>query len=522
MEEQEPTLYQKHHQENPHLKFKHSDPLSNQLPPLDASLKELRQNAKKASGDKREYDQVSLQNASPDSTDGGSSSVFKTTATGASPTNKWRSAEPRDPAMLHSVSSGALGRSSTDGDSSMGLSTFSSLSKSNDRPQEASRGVLLTGSASVKDFHRHEQEMLHRARNLLDAEADAKSSAPSIHFGIASPPDDRSAKEPPASPRPPRLSPRVSSGIPSHLSSPQDRAPSSGATSPRSSGRHASKEEGKDSKESSEPTNSPRIPARKFVPVAYLPPSAVHRERIVEEDKRMQQEILQHEKNMIALGHTSVTSSIDFTSRDPSRAPSFHADLKSEPCDPAFSPRSFGMFCSAADGKPPSLRSNAPYPAIHPSMSNVSHVTSGTAGIASLASVSGSARDTEPVQVCPVCGTEMKYTNTAQDKDNFDRHVNSCTMRKEMKSILASIDQNLVPVSMCICCILFLLFCAFLQLKNDRKYSIFYSPTRKSSVLVPHPLQISPHSETGRAGGLEPQAAEHCAERRDRQGSRRV
>ncbi len=484
----EPTLYQRHQQENPHLKFKHSDPLSNQFvttPPA----KEPKLNTV-TSGDKREHDlttgaSFTTNSTSPyrgaeEPTGGTSGGSFDTTpTTGGNPANRLSFGSPsmsrehqRDPvATLSPSTSGlALNRATPDREEAH---TFASISKSPDPMGTPPRGLLTSSSTSAIDFHRHEQEMLNRSRTYTDADADAKSAPLGANYGIASPHHERAGSKsdlPASSPRHlPPTSPRVQTGtmsgntntVISPASSTLDRVPSSMTITPRSrsDSRAENKEESKDSKEILEPPqiipSTPRVRVRDFVPVAYLPPNPLHRERIAEEEKGIHQiPAVVKQKSGIAVGQYSATSSIDFTSKDPSRNTSFQVDAKDQPA--GLISRSFGMFdpSAAADSKHPS--SVRGVPTLGTQLSNISHATSlSTAGISN--SGSGSVREvsahdaavaaTSAERSCPVCGLDLFHLgNSAEDAAHIERHVNSCTMRREMKSALASIDQNLAPV----------------------------------------------------------------------------
>lgn len=489
--EQEPTLYQKHQQENPHLKFKHSDPLSNQFvttPPT----KESKVSAI-TSGDKREHDiaagaSFTTNSTSPyrgpdEPTQGTSGGSFDSTpTTGVNPANRLSFGSPSmskehlHPVATLSPSTSGLGlnRANSDREDEPLMHTFASISKNADRIGTPPRGTLLSSSStSAIDFHRHEQEMLHRARTYTadaDPEADAKGAPLGGYFGIASPPHERAASKsdfPVSSPRllpptSPRLPTNAAAGtIISPTTSTLERVPSSMTITPRSrsGSRQENKEDSKDCKEIIEAPpapSTPRVRARSFVPVAYLPPNALHRERIAEEDKRTQQfPIIAKQKSGIQIAQ-SVTSSIDFTSKDPSRNTSFQVDAKDTPGGIS---RSFGMFdpSAAADSKHPSSVRGVPH--LGTQLSNISHATSGsTAGVSNMDSNSGSIREVSGQEAamlmvmertCPVCGLDLCHLgNSAEDAARMDRHVNACTMRKEMKSALATIDQNLAPVSL--------------------------------------------------------------------------
>lgn len=478
------TLYQTHQLQNPQMLFKYSDPLSNHIS-LSSSSKEANINPPQ-SGDKRERDRplrgsVSFAESQSEDVEAGASSFSSSTVNTPSISEHFSNRPglggltrgAGEHGMVYSQSAGHLGRSADpEGDPSI-LSTFSSLSKSNDPLLETSRNIAMlpSSSAAAKDFQRHEQEMLHRARLLeADNEARVKAITTTIggNYGIASAPDDRAdSKREMSSPRLlPRLSPRTSSVVSQDsagtLNSPPGpnlAASSTSNNTPRSLGRADSKES-KDSKESSEPHVRAPIPMRKFVPMAYLPPSTFHRDRIAKEDKREQNKREQNKPQELdqryhELSRNSEASSLDYTSRtasrEVSRMNSFQADEKHDGVDGVIShltPRSLGMVSAESDRKSISLRTTVYGGEIHSSVSNVSHITSNAGGIASIASASDSTRKSAVVS-CPVCGHELKNCGNARDAELFERHVNSCTMRKQMKSILASIDQNLVPVSFC-------------------------------------------------------------------------
>jgi hypothetical protein len=223
-----------------------------------------------------------------------------------------------------------------------------------------------------------------------------------------------------------------------------------------------SRAESKDSKETPEgsppaqesPNNNtlPLTRPRDFVPVAYLPPGAQHRKRILEEDLVAQGSpsgrlvCAQSKDESLVVSPASTQPAGRSSFGGTTRSPSTVSDTKANPDSPTprLSPRVGSVPLSPmAEGKPPSLRSAYQY---HEgsSLTHASVSTSALAGIADVASRNVSICPT--ADCCPVCLQELRQSSRV-DPERYEHHLKNCRMRLEMQSALVNIDQNLEPVS---------------------------------------------------------------------------
>lgn len=323
-----------------------------------------------------------------------------------------------------------------------GQSSLSSISKA-----EGSAGQQSHTSSAAVNFRKHEQELLARARTEgLNRIAELPvipvvEISPRITPRIT--PRHAEAKDSPS---------RIHSSIP--LSA-RNRSitplPSiSGKTTTDVSVLGSSPADSKDSKET--PETAAAGLKRSFSPVAYLPFNPKLRKRIMEEE--MSQQGVQAKSSdpgfkdeADAAYQNSVMIPRHPAGSDGRGYRGNNWDAKAgtgeEGAFPRLTPRGPALN-NAADSKAPSLRS-----AFAGVESTVSQLTSTLAGIGDVASTYTSYCGTSSY-VCPICQQELRPNTSVSSSDmmgRYESHVNTCTMRREMKVALENIDQNLEPVS---------------------------------------------------------------------------
>ena len=321
-----------------------------------------------------------------------------------------------------------------------GQSSLSSTSK-----QEGSTGQQSHTSNAAVNFRKHEQELLARARTEGLNRIPELPVIPGVEL----------------SPRiTPRMTPRRAEA---KDSTPRSSIPLSARNRnitplPSISGKTttdvnvlgSSPADSKDSKDT--PETAAAGPKRTFAPVAYLPFNPKLRKRIIEEE--MSQQGVQSKSSdpgfkdeADAAYQNSVMIPRHPAGGDVRGYRGNNCDAKAgtgeEGAFPRLTPRG-PVLNTAADSKAPSLRS-----AFTGVDSTVSQLTSTLAGIGDVASTYTSYCGTSSY-VCPICQQELRPNTSVSSSDMMGRyeiHVNTCTMRREMKAALENIDQNLEPVS---------------------------------------------------------------------------
>lgn len=212
------------------------------------------------------------------------------------------------------------------------------------------------------------------------------------------------------------------------------------------------------------------VKMREFVPTAYLPPGQRHRQRIAAEDEADIRKSIIEGSRILSAGSkdelnniSNMTMTYSSMGRGNSSDSKRHQDNKHSDSSEGgvkLSPRAMSFLSATADSKAPSLRAHlnsnsssstihtglAPHHngggSFHQGIADAGPITMGLGCSSSSTRVPGGGGNTS---LCPNCGQELRSGN-ARDSERFDSHVSSCSMRKEMRSVLANIDQVLEPV----------------------------------------------------------------------------